>query len=90
MLAISISLFLSTASLCKVEYVTKEYSHFPAQLARLRNIHISALTNVLRRVRNGDTGDLACDHYSLFEQDIQIMKVSSSIFINEFRERVCP
>lgn len=24
---------------------------------------------------NGDTGDVACDHYTLYEEDIQIMKV---------------
>lgn len=27
------------------------------------------------RIVNGDTGDVACDHYSLYEEDIKIMKV---------------
>jgi beta-glucosidase len=26
------------------------------------------------RVKNGDTGDIACDHYHLYEQDIKLMK----------------
>lgn len=27
------------------------------------------------RVINDDSGDIACDHYSLYEDDVQIMKV---------------
>lgn len=27
------------------------------------------------RVVNNDSGDIACDHYSLYEEDVQIMKV---------------
>lgn len=27
------------------------------------------------RIVNGDTGDVACDHYSLYEEDVKIMKV---------------
>ncbi len=26
------------------------------------------------KVVNGDTGDIACDHYNLFEKDIEILK----------------
>ena len=32
---------------------------------------ISHTTNV---IKNGDTGDIACDHYHLYKQDIQLMK----------------
>lgn len=27
------------------------------------------------RIVNGDNGDVACDHYSLYEEDVKIMKV---------------
>lgn len=27
------------------------------------------------RVVNNDSGDIACDHYTLYEEDVQIMKV---------------
>lgn len=29
-----------------------------------------------RRVVNGDSGDLACDHYTLYEEDVKTMKAS--------------
>jgi beta-glucosidase len=34
------------------------------------------------KTRNGDTGDIACDHYHLFEQDTDLMK---QIGVNSYR-----
>jgi len=31
-------------------------------------------SHTLGRVKNGDTGDIACDHYHLYKQDIALMK----------------
>lgn len=33
----------------------------------------------MNRVLNGDTGDVACDHYSLYEKDVQMMKVRNGL-----------
>lgn len=46
----------------------------------VRSTGISASLAVLSdpaddRVVNNDSGDIACDHYTLYEEDVQIMKV---------------
>jgi beta-glucosidase len=40
------------------------------------------LTHTLGKVKNGDTGDVACDHYHRYKEDVQIMK---EIGLNAYR-----